>query len=161
MEITVDRRELLADLELFGNVVDTTRDSMLPDYSNVTFRPLEAGSLALVAQGGEMGQQTRLEAARIEGDGPLSVPARLLRDWLKLAGEDQVRLFQDEKNWVRAECGNGHTRIPGRVSEPPTLPKRPDAPQFTLGAETFGQLLRAGSYAFPVRADPSVARGRP
>ena len=155
MEFTANRTALLAELNIFAGVVENRPSDPMSMFSNVTFRSTNDGC-DLTASGGEIGLRSRF-SAEIHREGMLSVPVSLLAAWLKEGRADEVSFEETEQNWVQVRCGGNNTRIPGRVGEPPELGTPPEKPLCTVGADTFATLLRAGSYAFPTKADASVA----
>ena len=155
MDFTTDREALLAELNLFAGVVENRPSDPLSMFSNVTFRPSKDGC-ELTASGGEIGLRSSI-AAETSGDGLLSVPVSLLARWLKEGRDSKVSFHETDQNWIEVRCGGNDTRIPGRVGDPPELLRPPADALCTVPSETFANLLRSGSYAFPTAVDASVA----
>lgn len=154
MEFTTAREHLLDELNLFAGVVDRKPDDGLSVFSNVTFSPIESGC-SLVASGGEIGQRSSIEADS-GGEGPISLPLDRLVRWLTASEGDSVVFEETEEHWIVAKCGGKTSRYPTRVGDPPEVASPPEQALAVVDADLLAQLLRTGSYAFPVGNEVTV-----
>ncbi len=155
MEITANRKDLLAELNLFSGVVDHHPTDPMAIFSNVCFSS-SGGNCEMKASGGEIGLRSTL-AAEASGDGMLSIPVGTLTNSLKHGTADEVTLTDTERSWVLVKCGQGEIEIPGRVGEAPKLEEPPDTPLCAVSASRFQEILRFGSHAVPGAGDAPPA----
>ena len=107
-----------ASLEVLGNIlIETDKNTLKLSSTNL--------DLAITTKVG----------ARVEKPGKISVPARLLGEFIGSISEDTLQLIADESN-LTIKSDNLHSRLNGvAASEFPTLPKTSNAKSIKLNAE--------------------------
>jgi DNA polymerase-3 subunit beta len=148
LKIVCSREELAQKLAVVGRGVSARTAVQI--LSGVLVRAAGDG-VELAATDMELSIRTLLEGARVEGEGAVVVPGRLLVDLSRLLPEDEVTLeFRDDENSLRVSCGPAEYRLNTYGAEDfPRLPETDAAPTSAVSVdallETLGSVGRAVS----------------
>lgn len=123
----------------------------LPVLSNILLQT-EAGRLKLSATNLETGIVTWV-GAKIEKEGALTIPARILSDLISSLGPGKLDL-QTDGQVLTIEAKGAHSKINGMAAEEfPTLPVVGEDPLLTIDPKVFSEAV--GQVAFAAAADDS------
>jgi DNA polymerase-3 subunit beta len=152
MRISCLQQNLAEGLGAVGRVVPTR--STLPVLGNVLLATDE-GRLKLAATNLEMAM-TVWVGARVEDEGSITLPARVLTEWINLLGRDQqVDLTLNARNKrVQLKCGRYESNIAGIDAEDfPPIPAVDEGTSVTIDAATFKDAI--GQVAFAAAQEDS------
>jgi DNA polymerase III subunit beta len=152
MRISCLQQNLAEGLGAVGRVVPTR--STLPVLGNVLLATDE-GRLKLAATNLEMAM-TVWVGARVEDEGSITLPARVLTEWVNLLGRDQqVDLTLNARNKrVQLKCGRYESNIAGIDAEDfPPIPAVDEGTSVTIDAATFKDAI--GQVAFAAAQEDS------
>jgi DNA polymerase-3 subunit beta len=147
MKLTCTRDEFVAKLAVVSRAVSTR--SSVQVLAGVLLRA-EGGELHLAATDMELSLRTSLDA-RVEGEGSVVVPGRLLVDLARLLPDSEVQLeHRAEEGVVQLVCGTASYRLHTYSAEDfPRLPDVDTTQIFTVEAEalleTVAQVSRSAS----------------
>jgi DNA polymerase-3 subunit beta len=147
MKLTCTRDEFVTKLGVVSRAVSTR--SSVQVLAGVLLRA-EGGELQLAATDMELSLRTSL-AARVEGEGAVVVPGRLLVDLARLLPDAEVQLeHRAEEGVVQLVCGTASYRLHTYSAEDfPRLPEVDATQTFTVDAEalleTVAQVSRSAS----------------
>ncbi len=135
LKITCSRDELAQKLGVVGRGVSTRTAVQI--LGGILLRAA-GGSVELAATDMELSLRTSLEA-RVEGDGAVVVPGRLLVDLSRLLPSGDVELeYRDEENVLQVRCGPAEYRLNTYSAEDfPRLPDTADATTHTVDADAL------------------------
>ncbi|MFQ6132159.1 MAG: DNA polymerase III subunit beta [Armatimonadota bacterium] len=120
--------------------------STLPVLNNL-FVEGSDGQLRLVATDLELGIEATVEA-RVEEEGALTVPARIVTEVIANLPEADVELEVDESNTVSVKCARSNYSIRGLPSEEfSTLPELVDPITFELPQSLLRRVIQETSFA--------------
>ena len=115
--------------------------SSLPILNNVLIRT-EDGKLRLMSFDLEMGIESTIPAT-IEEEGSLTVPARVIAEFLTTLPELDIVLSVDEQNAVNVKCQNSDYTIYGLPPEEfPALPEVPDEHSFEITQAALRDMIK-------------------
>jgi DNA polymerase-3 subunit beta len=152
MRISCLQQNLAEGLGAVGRVVPTR--STLPVLGNVLLATDE-GRLKLAATNLEMAM-TVWVGARVEDEGSITLPSRVLTEWVNLLGRDQqVDLTLNARNKrVQLKCGRYESNIAGIDAEDfPPIPVVDEGTSVTIDAATFKDAI--GQVAFAAAQEDS------
>ena len=127
LEITVNRKELLAELAAVVGVVERT--TTIPILGNllidVSAEVAALGGSVKIAATNLSQSLTTYIPAKIKSPGTATIPARKLYDYVRLLSskEESVTIRQEENHWIHLKCGRSKTRMVGMA--PASFPKLP------------------------------------
>jgi len=145
------QENLAEGLSVVGRVVPTK--STLPVLSNVLLSTRD-GELQLTANNLELSVAHRVAASGIERDGEITLPARLLQDYVALLDHGQkVELDLNPKTHkVHLACGRYEANIAGIDAEDfPPIPQVSGGPSFSIPAGTLKDTI--GGVVFAAAPD--------
>jgi DNA polymerase-3 subunit beta len=136
MEFTIARSELLAGLYLTQGIVE--RRTTIPILSNVLLQT--AGDGVVVAATDQEIAIRRQCAATVKRKGTVSAGARKLYEMVREIPEGDVRIRQQDNNWIEVSSGKSRFRLVGLdPREFPAMPEpRADAP---VAVRISGEML--------------------
>jgi DNA polymerase III subunit beta len=152
MRVSCLQQNLSEGLGAVGRVVPSK--STLPVLSNILLAADE-GRLKLAATNLEMAM-TVWVGARVEAEGAITLPARVLTDWVNLLGRDQqVDLTLNPRNRrVQLKCGRYESNIAGIDAEDfPPIPTVEEGTTIALDAATLKDAI--GQIAFAAAQEDS------
>jgi DNA polymerase III subunit beta len=146
VKLSLMRENLARGLAVVSRAVQS-RPTTLPVLSNVLLHTADAG-LKLTATNLEIGI-TSWVPGKIEAEGSLTVPARLLTDYVSsLSGDDRVELETDGGTTLRLRCGRQHATLKGIDAEEfPAIPPTGERPTTRVPQNLFRQALGAVTFA--------------
>src|SRR5262245_24261494 len=122
MEFTIGRSELLAGLYLTQGIVE--RRTTIPILGNVLIQA--AGDGVLVAATDQEIAIRRQCTASVKRKGTLTAGARKLYEMVREIPEGDLRIRQQDNNWIEVSAGKSRFRLVGL--DPREFPAMPDAP---------------------------------
>ena len=152
MRISCLQQNLAEGLGAVGRVVPTK--STLPVLGNILLATDE-GRLKLAATNLEMAM-TVWVGARVEDEGAITLPSRVLSEWVNLLGRDQqVDLTLNARNKrVQLKCGRYESNIAGIDAEDfPPIPAVEEGTSVAIDAATFKDAI--GQVAFAAAQEDS------
>lgn len=138
MKVSIFQENFSDALSKVGRAVATR--STLPITGNVLIKA-KGSEVKLSATNLEIAISTWVEA-RVDEDGEITVPAKLLSDFINSLPEDILELeTQPEKNSLRIRCGRFDARISGQPAEDfPPIPEVPEG----IRTKVDPEILRKG-----------------
>lgn len=145
MECTIQRSELLAGLYLTQGIVE--RRTTIPILGNVLIQA--AGDGIVVAATDQEIAVRRLCAAAVKKKGLITVGARKLYEMVREIPEGDVRIRQQDNNWIEVSAGRSRFRLVGLdAREFPAMPEPPaDAASIRVSGETLTQMIEYTLFA--------------
>src|SRR4030095_11731509 len=135
MEFTIQRSELLAGLYLTQGIVE--RRTTIPILGNVLIQA--AGDGVLIAATDQEIAGRRQCPAAVKRKGTLTAGARKLYEMVREIPEGDVRIRQQDNNWIEVSAGKSRFRLVGL--DPREFPAMPEG---TPDSTPRGQAKRAG-----------------
>ena len=149
MKLTCTQENLTRAVGIVARSVG--KDASLPVLSNVLLAT-ERGRLKLASTNLELGV-TCFVGARVEKEGSLTVPARLLLDYVSNLPSNSV-LLEVSGDTLNLECGENHASIKGiPASEFPLIPGTQENPNVVIEGERLAQAI--GQVVFAAAKDES------
>ncbi len=145
MKLSVMQENLARGLQIVSRAVSTR--STLPVLANVLLRTEDAG-LKLTATNLEIGM-TYWVPGKIEADGAITVPARLLTDLVNsLPGSERVDLELQAHDTLLLRAGRFETRLKGIDAEEfPAIPTAGERPTTRIAQRVLRQALAETAFA--------------
>jgi DNA polymerase-3 subunit beta len=139
MEFTIARSELLAGLYLTQGIVE--RRTTIPILGNVLIQA--AGDGVLVAATDQEIAVRRQCTAAVKRKGTLTAAARKLYEMVREIPEGDVRIRQQDNNWIEVSAGKSRFRLVGLdPREFPAMPEPPaDKPAIRVSADTLNEMI--------------------
>ena len=146
MEFTIGRSELLAGLYLTQGIVE--RRTTIPILSNVLIGTTGDG-IVLAATDQEIAIRRRCTAT-VKRKGSLTAGARKLYEMVREIPEGEVRIRQQDNNWIEVSAGRSRFRLVGL--DPREFPAMPepaagDTPVVRVSGETLNELIEYTIFA--------------
>lgn len=139
MKLSCTQENLRIALSSLERVVG--KQSSLPILSNILLES-DRGQLRLSATNLEIGVITSI-GAKIESEGKITVPAKLLTNFIQNLAGDQIVGIEQIGTQVVLESGNYIVKINGLDSKDfPIIPEKSEGRTFTLSSELFRQGLQ-------------------
>lgn len=153
MEFTIQRSELLASLYLTQGIVE--RRTTIPILGNVLVQSSGEG-VVLAASDQEISVRRQC-AAVVKKKGALTANARKLYEMVREFGDGDVRIRQQDNNWIEVSAGRSRFRLVGLdAREFPAMPDPPAAaPGVRISAVLLNEMLEYTVFA--VSADETRA----
>src|SRR3954466_4451739 len=121
LKVTCSRNELAAKLAIVGRGVSTRTAVQI--LGGILLRA-EGGKVELAATDMELSLRTTLDA-KVEGEGAVVVPGRLLVDLSRLLPAGEVSLeYREDENALQVKCGPAEYRLNTYSAE--DFPRLPD-----------------------------------
>src|SRR5262245_2772016 len=138
MEFTIGRSELLAGLYLTQGIVE--RRTTIPILSNVLMQSVADG-VVVAATDQEIAIRRECTAA-VKRKGTLTAGARKLYEMVREIPEGDVRIRQQDNNWIEVSAGKSRFRLVGLdAREFPGMPEPPAAdPAARIGGPTLTEM---------------------
>jgi DNA polymerase-3 subunit beta len=145
MEFSIQRSELLAGLYLTQGIVE--RRTTIPILGNVLIQA--AGDGVLVAATDQEIAVRRQCTAAVKKKGTLTIGARKLYEMVREIPEGEVRIRQQDNNWVEVSAGKSRFRVVGLdPREFPAMPEPPaDAPSIRVSGDVLTQMIEYTLFA--------------
>ena len=146
MKIVCSQDQLNRGLNIVGKAV-TTRTT-LPVLNNILLATDE-GRLKLTATNLEVGITYWLPCKSVEAEGAVTVPARLLQEFVSSLPNDLITIDANESNYtIHLTCARFEANIRGIDAEEfPTLPKLSGAPLVSMPAALLRDMITQVSFA--------------
>ena len=121
MELTVQKSDLLRELQLFQGIIE--RKNTIPILANVLFEANGDGFVELVATDLEVGLRSRCAASVAKG-GSLTIPAKKLFEIVRALPETHIRIQSGAKGAVKVAADKFDSRMQTLPRDDfPTLPE--------------------------------------
>lgn len=145
MEFTIQRSELLAGLYLTQGIVE--RRTTIPILANVLIQAAGDG-IVVAATDQEIAVRRQCTAA-VKKKGVITVGARKLYEMVREIPEGDVRIRQQDNNWIEVSAGRSRFRLVGLdAREFPAMPEPPaDAANIRVSGETLTQMIEYTLFA--------------
>lgn len=145
MEFTIQRSELLAGLYLTQGIVE--RRTTIPILGNVLIQA--AGDGILVAATDQEIAVRRQCTAAVKKKGTITIGARKLYEMVREIPEGDVRIRQQDNNWVEVSAAKSRFRVVGLdPREFPAMPEPPaNAPSIRVSGDTLTQMIEYTLFA--------------
>jgi DNA polymerase III subunit beta len=146
MEFTIGRSELLAGLYLTQGIVE--RRTTIPILSNVL---IQTGGDGIIVAATDQEIAIRRECtAAVKRKGTLTAGARKLYEMIREIPEGEVRIRQQDNNWIEVSAGKSRFRLVGL--DPREFPAMPDAPPsegaaVRISGETLNEMIEYTIFA--------------
>jgi DNA polymerase-3 subunit beta len=135
MEFTIERNELLAGLYLTQGIVE--RRTTIPILGNVLIQAVGDG-VVVAATDQEIAIRRHCTAA-VKRKGMLTAGARKLYEMVREIPEGEVRIRQQDNNWIEVSAGKSRFRLVGL--DPREFPAMPDGSTANTGVRVSGETL--------------------
>ena len=135
MEFTIARSELLAGLYLTQGIVE--RRTTIPILGNVLIQAVGDG-VVMAATDQEIAVRRQCTAA-VKRKGMLTAGARKLYEMVREIPEGDVRIRQQDNNWIEVSAGKSRFRLVGL--DPREFPAMPDGSTTAAGVRISGETL--------------------
>lgn len=154
MKLSCTQENLQQGLSIVGRTVSS--DNALPVLSNVLLKT-KKGSLQLSATDLEIGV-TCIVRCKVEEEGSITIPARLLTEYITSLPEGNVEI-ELKKNNLHLSLGEYKANIKGVDAEEfPLIPRVKQEPQIEVSAEALREaILRVVFAATPDESRPEIA----
>jgi len=148
MQVTVLQENLNKGLTMVGRAVATR--PTLPITSHVLLRT-DQGRLKLVATNLEIALSAWV-GAKVDGEGSIAVPARLLSEFVASLPNDRVELtVAPDSRQLEVRCARFQARIAGQSEEEfPPIPTAGDGAAAIVDAEGLRRAIRQVEFAAAV-----------
>src|SRR5262245_16244569 len=146
MEFTIGRSELLAGLYLTQGIVE--RRTTIPILGNVLIQA--AGDGIVVAATDQEIAVRRQCVAAVKRKGTLTAGARKLYEMVREIPEGDVRIRQQDNNWIEVSAGKSRFRLVGLdPREFPAMPDPPADPAATIrvSGDTLNEMIEYTLFA--------------
>jgi DNA polymerase-3 subunit beta len=145
MEFSIQRSELLAGLYLTQGIVE--RRTTIPILGNVLIQA--AGDGVVVAATDQEIAIRRQCTAAVNKKGTITAGARKLYEMVREIPEGEVRIRQQDNNWIELSAGRSRFRVVGLdAREFPAMPEPPaDAPSVRVSGDTLTQMIEYTLFA--------------
>ncbi len=143
MKLACTQENLNRGLSIVGRMV--SRNSTLPVLGNVLLKT-ETGGLRLTATDLELGVSC-LVGGKVEEKGEITIPARLLTDYINQLPKERVALSVEGKE-LQVSCETSRAQIKGiSADEFPLIPKVESAFEVTIPASEFKLAIQQVAFA--------------
>ena len=145
MEFTIQRSELLAGLYLTQGIVE--RRTTIPILGNVLIQAAGDG-IVVAATDQEIAVRRQCTAA-VKKKGTITAGARKLYEMVREIPEGDVRIRQQDNNWIEVSAGKSRFRVVGLdPREFPAMPEPPaNAPSIRVSGDTLTQMIEYTLFA--------------
>ncbi len=146
MEIVISKETLHRALQTVQGVVES-RSSAMPILQNVLLSTDGKKQVRLLATNLDIGLKGVFEADVKKG-GSVTLNARKLFDIVRELPDADVRLKEEEGQWVRMSCERSNFRFPGLPpSDFPSVPEAEKGKAQKISASLFGDMIRKTMFA--------------
>jgi DNA polymerase III subunit beta len=137
MKFTCTRNNLLESLLVVNNIANLKTN--LPILNNILITVTDE-HVQLVSTNLELAVKTELQAD-IEMTGKITIPGKMLYDFINLMNDEQISFFQEGEE-LNISCNGSETKIKGLDAEDyPIIPSIEDGKAFTILANVFSHAL--------------------
>lgn len=145
MEFTIQRSELLAGLYLTQGIVE--RRTTIPILGNVLIQTGGDG-IVVAATDQEIAVRRQCTAA-VKKKGTITVGARKLYEMVREIPEGDVRIRQQDNNWIEVSAAKSRFRVVGLdPREFPAMPEPPaDAPSVRVSGDILTEMIEYTLFA--------------
>lgn len=146
MEITVGKRELQRELQLFQGIVD--RKSTIPILANILVEAEDnAKTVKFTATDLEIGLRSRCPATTAKG-GSLTLPAKKLFEIIRALPDTNVQISESSTGQVHLGADRFNSRIQALSRDDfPALPEPPGKKTVTLPGGAFSEMVSKTQFA--------------
>jgi DNA polymerase III subunit beta len=138
MEFTIDKSDLLKELNLVQGVVE--KKNTIPILSNLLIASAGPGRISIIGTDLDVSLRTGT-VAEVRGDGAIVVSARKLFDIVRSLPEAPIHFHQESNEWVTIECDRSRFKIVGQAKEHfPAVPEWKEA-QYRIPADVLRTLV--------------------
>lgn len=144
MEFTIEKNELLKELNLVQGVVE--KKNTIPILSNLLIESDGTGRIAILGTDLDVSLRTGAPAS-VKTEGSMVVSARKLFDIVRNLPEAPIRLTQDSNDWIVIDCARSKFKVVGQGKEHfPVVPSWTDS-QFRIPSEVLKTLINRTIFA--------------
>ncbi len=146
MDIVISKETLHRALQTVQGVVES-RSSAMPILQNVLLSTEGKKQVRLLATNLDIGLRGVFEAQVTKG-GSVTLNARKLFDIVRELPDADIRLVEEDGQWVRMTCEKSSFRFPGLPpSDFPTVPKAGDSEPQKVPSAVLGDMIRKTMFA--------------
>ncbi|MEK6709371.1 MAG: DNA polymerase III subunit beta [Nitrospinota bacterium] len=146
MEITVKRETLLRALQMMQGVVES-RSSAMPILQNVLIETDGKKKFRMLGTNLDISVKGTFEA-EVAKAGRVTLSARRIFDIVRELPEADVRMAEEQGQWVRVTCERSNFRLPGLPpADFPSLPESKGAESHRLPAKTLAEMIKKTMFA--------------
>ncbi len=146
MEFAIARDTFLKALQMIQGVVET-RSSAMRILQNVLVETEGKKNVRLLGTNLDISMRGMFEA-EVERAGKVTLNARMLFDIVRELPEAEIRLVEEDEQWVRLRCARSNFRFPGLPpSEFPALPDLKKAKIHKVSASVLSEMIRKTMFA--------------
>ena len=146
MELVIARDELFKALQTIQGVVES-RSSAMPMLQNALVETEGDKSIRLSGTNLDIGMRGVFEA-EVGKPGKVTLNARRLLDIVQELPESEVRLTEEEGQWIRMRCERSNFRFPGLPpADFPALPDAKEAKMSAVSASVLSEMVRKTMFA--------------
>jgi len=146
VEITVKRETLLRALQMMQGVVES-RSSAMPILQNILIETEGKKKFRVLGTNLDISLKGTFEA-EVGKAGKVTLNARRIFDIVRELPEADVKMAEEQGQWVRVTCERSNFRLPGLSSADfPSLPESKGAEAHKLPAKTLGEMIRKTMFA--------------
>ena len=146
VELVIARDELFKALQTIQGVVES-RSSAMPMLQNALVETEGDKSIRLSGTNLDIGMRGVFEA-EVGKPGKVTLNARRLLDIVQELPESEVRLTEEEGQWIRMRCERSNFRFPGLPpADFPALPDAKEAKMSAVSASVLSEMVRKTMFA--------------
>ena len=157
LSFTCDRTQLLAAINIVSKAVSTR--TTLPILECILIKTYENG-FKLTGNDLEMGIETALIDAKVEGQGEIALDAKLFGDIVRRVNGDEISLVAGEKNAITLTSGTSQFQLMGQDgSEFPSLPQVEQVSYVSVKEQDFKALITETIFSVSMDESKPVLNG--
>lgn len=146
VELVIARDELFKALQAIQGVVES-RSSAMPMLQNALVETEGDKSIRLSGTNLDIGMRGVFEA-EVGKPGKVTLNARRLLDIVQELPESEVRLTEEDGQWIRMRCERSNFRFPGLPpADFPALPDAKEAKMSAVSASVLSEMVRKTMFA--------------
>ncbi len=146
VDIVISRETLHRALQTVQGVVES-RSSAMPILQNILLSAEEKKQVRLLATNLDIGLRGAFEAQVAKG-GSVTLNARKLFDIVRELPDADIRLVEEDGQWVRMTCEKSSFRFPGLPpSDFPSVPETGDGEPQKVPSAVLGDMIRKTMFA--------------
>ncbi len=146
MELVIPRDTLLKALQTIQGVVES-RSSSMPILQNVLIETEGMQNIRLLGTNLDISMRGTF-GAEVEREGRVTLNARKLFDIVRELPEEEVRLNEEDGQWIEMRCARSKFRFPGLPpSDFPSLPDAEESAAHVISASVLAEMIRKTMFA--------------
>ena len=144
MEFTVNRTELVRELNLSRGAVDSS--AMIPILSHVL---VEAEADRIVITATDLDLAIRCSCpARVKTAGAMAIPGKRFLDYVKLLPGGDVAIVEQANSWIKVSCGRAQARMAALARDSwPAMPAMPEMDSIEIPGAALAEMISRTEFA--------------